>query len=181
MSTVGTAHRDHRDSQRYSTPITIANLPEQQRAQRPHQESRGKDAERVDQRRRLAVRREKVLADRIREESVNREVVPLEDVAGHAGDCQPPLRRSHPLFPHRHPPAPLTLFRFSAEPINPRLIDHERARATKPSVARRHHVIPVRLAVGPFELERRTDKLLVGQRECDMGPLAGSRSMTPWP
>src|SRR5580704_15425392 len=55
------------------------------------------------------MRREKIFADRVREESVNRKVVPLEDIARHPRNRQPALRRRHPLLPHHRPPAPLFL------------------------------------------------------------------------
>jgi len=64
-------HRDDRERECARAAVAIADMAEQKRANRTHQEAGGEHAERVDQRRGAAMRGEKVLADRGREESVD--------------------------------------------------------------------------------------------------------------
>ena len=49
-------------------------------------------------------RRKEVFADRVRKETVNRKVVPLEDVPRHSRDRQPALRSGIVQFLHEIPP-----------------------------------------------------------------------------
>lgn len=78
-------HRDHRPEQRGTAADAVADMPEEDRAERPHEEPDGEDAEGGQQRGPRIVRGEIESADRAREETVDREVVPLHHVAGDAG------------------------------------------------------------------------------------------------
>lgn len=98
-------HREHREGECVLAPLAVAHMTENQRSERAHQEARREHGERLHQRGGAAMRRKKVLPDRLGKKSVNRKVVPLEDVPGHSGDNRSALRvRFFDLLHQRSPP-----------------------------------------------------------------------------
>ena len=104
----GHRHRDHRPEQGGAAADAIADIAEQDGAERAHEEADREDGEGGEQGGPRVVTREVEVADGSGEEAVDREVVPLHDVAGDAGRDHPPARtvsfraRHHPRFLGRH-------------------------------------------------------------------------------
>jgi hypothetical protein len=72
-----------RESQRYLAPASIAQVAKQQRSDRPHEKTGAEYAKRLDQRSGRIFSWKVIASDRNREETVNRKVIPFEDIAGY--------------------------------------------------------------------------------------------------
>jgi hypothetical protein len=82
----GRPHDKDRDQEGVFTPDQVAQPPEHQRAERPHQKTRGKGQQGENVARGFVVLAEELGADHRRERTVEVEVVPLEDGAERRGD-----------------------------------------------------------------------------------------------
>ena len=89
------SHRRHRDGERGTPAVAVADAARQEAPQRPHQAADREDAEGGKQLRQRILVREEGLADGDREIAVDREIEPFEDVADGPGADDAALLGKH--------------------------------------------------------------------------------------
>ena len=95
------AHDQDGDEEGVLAADKIAQSAEYQRAERPHQEARGKGQQREDVARRLGILAEELRTDDGSQRTVEVEIVPFEDGAERRGEDDPLLFAAHRAAPHR--------------------------------------------------------------------------------